>query len=100
MVKCLAQGHKGRDQPGRDSNPHSGNTRTPINNNHQHIDSFQLTWIQWILNAQHRGTIPLCHFLSGVFLWEVAPAGRHADPSLEVVEVDTIELKEFDELDT
>ena len=28
MVKCLAQGHKHRDRPGRDSNPHSGNTRT------------------------------------------------------------------------
>ena len=28
MVKCLAQGHKRRDQPGRDSNPHSDNTRT------------------------------------------------------------------------
>ena len=33
MVKCLAQGHKdtrtqGRDQPGRDSNTHSDNTRT------------------------------------------------------------------------
>ena len=28
MVKCLAQGHKRRDLPGRDSNPHSGNTRT------------------------------------------------------------------------
>ena len=28
MVKCLAQGHKRRDRPGRDSNPHSGNTRT------------------------------------------------------------------------
>ena len=28
MVKCLAQGHKCRDRPGRDSNPHSGNTRT------------------------------------------------------------------------
>ena len=23
MVKCLAQGHKRRDRPGRDSNPHS-----------------------------------------------------------------------------
>ena len=28
MVKCLAQGHKYRDRPGRDSNSHSGNTRT------------------------------------------------------------------------
>ena len=28
MVKCLAQGHKRRHRPGRDSNPHSGNTRT------------------------------------------------------------------------
>ena len=28
MVKCLAQGHTRRDRPGRDSNPHSGNTRT------------------------------------------------------------------------
>ena len=28
MVKCLAQGHKRRDRPGRDSNSHSGNTRT------------------------------------------------------------------------
>ena len=28
MVKCLAQGHKRRDRPGRDSNPHSDNTRT------------------------------------------------------------------------
>ena len=27
-VKCLAQGHQRRDQPGRDSHPHSGNTRT------------------------------------------------------------------------
>ena len=27
-VKCLAQGHKRRNRPGRDSNPHSGNTRT------------------------------------------------------------------------
>ena len=28
MVKCLDQGHKRRDQSGRDSNSHSGNTRT------------------------------------------------------------------------
>ena len=28
MVKCLAQGHKHHDRPGRDSNSHSGNTRT------------------------------------------------------------------------
>ena len=28
MVKCLAHGHKRRDRPGRDSNPHSDNTRT------------------------------------------------------------------------
>ena len=28
MIKCLAQGHKRRDRPGRDSNPHSDNTRT------------------------------------------------------------------------
>ena len=28
MVKCLAQGHKRRDRPGRDSNPHSDNTST------------------------------------------------------------------------
>ena len=27
MVKCLAQGHKCRDRPGRDSNPHSDNIR-------------------------------------------------------------------------
>ena len=27
-VKCLAQGHKRRDRPGRDLNPHSDNTRT------------------------------------------------------------------------
>ena len=28
MVKCLDQGHKRRNRPGRDSNPHSDNTRT------------------------------------------------------------------------
>ena len=28
MIKCLAQIHKRRDQLGRDSNPHSDNTRT------------------------------------------------------------------------
>ena len=28
MVKCLAQGHKRHDRPGRDSNSHSGNART------------------------------------------------------------------------
>ena len=28
MVKCLAQRHNCRDQPDRDSNPHSDNTRT------------------------------------------------------------------------
>ena len=28
MVKCLAQGHKRRDRPGRYSNPHSDNIRT------------------------------------------------------------------------
>ena len=27
MVKCLAQGHKHRDRPGQDSNPHSENIR-------------------------------------------------------------------------
>ena len=30
MVKCLAQGHKRRDRAGRDSNPHSINTRTRV----------------------------------------------------------------------
>ena len=28
MFKCLAQGHKRSDRPGRDSNSHSGNART------------------------------------------------------------------------
>ena len=28
MVKCLAQGHKHRDRPGQDSNPHYNNIRT------------------------------------------------------------------------
>ena len=29
IVKCLAQGHKRRDRPGRDSNPHSGFLTSP-----------------------------------------------------------------------
>ena len=57
-VKCLAQGHKHRDQPGRDSNPHSGNTRTwvqctrPLGHNTQYktlFASFQLV-VQLIQN--------------------------------------------------
>ena len=31
MVKCLAQGHKRRNRPGRDSNLHSDNTITESN---------------------------------------------------------------------
>ena len=48
-LKCLAQGHKRRDRPGRDSNPHSGNTRTwvqftrPLGHN---TPTFWLIWIQ------------------------------------------------------
>ena len=40
MVKCLAQGHKRRDQPGRDSNPHSDNTRTWVQCTH-------IDWDHW-----------------------------------------------------
>ena len=46
MVKCLAQGRKRRDRPGRDSNSHSGNTRTwvqctrPLGHNTQLCPNF------------------------------------------------------------
>ena len=49
MVKCLAQGHKRRDQPGWDSNSHSGNARNwvqctrPLGHNTPLITSV----IQW-----------------------------------------------------
>ena len=50
MVKCLAQGHKRHDRPGRASNPHSDNTRTwvqctrPLGQNTPHAH------VMWKLN--------------------------------------------------
>ena len=49
MVKCLAQGHKRCDRPGRDSNSHSGNTRTrvqctrPLGHNTPYLHTGNLT---------------------------------------------------------
>ena len=53
MVKCLAQGHKRRDQPGRDSNPHSGNARTwvqctrPLGHNTAKTRATGAVWPPW-----------------------------------------------------
>ena len=53
MVKCVAQGHKRRDRPGRDSNPHSGNTRTwvqctrPLGHNTPHIWMYRSNLKEW-----------------------------------------------------
>ena len=43
MVKCLAQGHKRRDRPGRDSNPHSDNTITWVQCK-EWSHTFSFTW--------------------------------------------------------
>ena len=53
MVKCLAQGHKRRDRPGQDSNPHSGNTRTWV----------QCTRPLWYWNDGHALPHPRQHTL-------------------------------------
>ena len=46
MVKCLAQGHKRRDWPGRDSNPHSDDIKTWV----QCTGLFD-SLLKWLLNC-------------------------------------------------
>ena len=66
MVKCLAQGHKRRNRPGWDSNPHSGNTRTwvqctrPLGHNTPHTQ-------QWYYGS---GILhDVCLLWNGSILW-------------------------------
>ena len=68
VVKCLAQGHKRRDWPGRDSNPHSDNTRTwvqctrPLGHDtpERQIVLKHATWIKLCMPSPCFGTLYTC----------------------------------------
>ena len=65
MVKCLAQGHKSRDRPGRDSNPHSDNTRT---------------WVQWTRPLSH--DTPCMYYKKTTGLLQVQVAWNQLESAL------------------
>ena len=85
MVKCLAQGHKRCDRPGRDSNPHSDNTRTwllctkPLGHVTPQVVVFILCGISK-LNLQHIGNYftflnnYLIHPRQKIFLGRLIPS--------------------------
>ena len=72
MVKCLAQWHKRRDRPGRDSNPHSDNTRTQVQCSRPLGHGTQ-TLSEWVANKtqiNRQINFPKnIHFLKGVCVW-------------------------------
>lgn len=58
------------------------------------------TWLQWVLNVEHGGPVAIHHVLLNLVFGNVATAIFYPDACLQVVEVATVELKEFNKQNT
>lgn len=58
------------------------------------------TWLQWILNVEHGGPVAIHHVLLNLIFGNIAASIFYPDACFQVVEVATVELKEFNEQNT
>lgn len=55
------------------------------------------TWLQRVLNVKHRGSVPIQHAFLHFIFSHIRAAIFDSDPSLQVVKMPTIQLKELDQ---
>lgn len=55
------------------------------------------TWLQRVLNVEHRGPVSIHHVLLNLVFGNVAAAIFYPDARFQVVEVAAVELEEFNE---
>ncbi len=58
------------------------------------------TWLQWVLDVEHGGPVAIHHVLLNLVFGNIATSILYPDTRFQVVEVATIELKEFNEQNT
>lgn len=56
-----------------------------------------LTWLDWILYAEHRRPVSTSHGLEHLLLGQVGPSILHPDASLHVIEIAAVQLKELNQ---
>ena len=83
-VKCLAQGHKRRDRPGLDLNPHSDNTRT---------------WVQCTRSLGHDTPMNECRILSvyiiSLFLMDFLSWGYFISREMSLGSPNFLKIRKF-----
>lgn len=60
-------------------------------------DSPKLTWLDWVLDADHRRPVPAAHALQHLVLGQVGASVLHPDTRLHVVEVAAVQLEKLNE---
>lgn len=58
------------------------------------------TWLQWVLYVEHGGPVAIHHVLLNLVFGNVATSIFYPDACFQVVEVATVQLKEFNEQNT
>lgn len=58
-----------------------------------------LTWLHWILYAEHGRPVPIPHRSQHVLLGQVGPSTLHPNAGFHVVEIAAVQLKELDQED-
>lgn len=56
-----------------------------------------LTWLYWILYAEHGWSVSTPHCLEHFLFGQVSAAVRHSDAGVHVVEITAVQLKELDQ---
>ena len=83
MVKCLAEGHKRRDRPGRDLNSHSGNTRTWVQCTRPLGHDTLSSYVSFLWNAACVATYCCCQ----CYFCQCLHLCNHADKALLVMSI-------------
>lgn len=58
------------------------------------------TWLQWVLNVEHRGPVAIHQILLNLIFGNIATSIFDSDARFQVVEVASVQLKEFNEQNT
>lgn len=58
------------------------------------------TWLQWVLNIEHGGPVAIHQVLLNLIFGNIATSIFDSDARFQVVEVASVQLKEFDEQNT
>lgn len=56
-----------------------------------------LTWLYWILDAEHGWPVPTPHGLEHLLLGQVGPSVLHPDAGLHVIEIASVQLEELNQ---